>query len=143
LDEPINTAAASPELALIDADLGRAALGRPEVLRLMTISGVDTTVALSIVAAVGDFTRFRTPNRLVSYFGFNPRGASPAATRPAMSGSPRPAPAHASSMLAGAIWSASMAPGPLRPSISASALAVACKSLPPAPPASSPCCAGI
>jgi transposase len=61
LDEPINTAAASPELALIDAGLGRAALGRPEVLRLMTIPGVDTTVALSIVAAVGDFTRFRNP----------------------------------------------------------------------------------
>jgi transposase len=98
LDEPINTAAASLELALIDAGLGRAALGRPEVLRLMTIPGVDTTVALSIVAAVGDFTRFRTPNRLVSYFGFNPRGASPAATRPAMSdhqGRPRPRPQHA------------------------------------------------
>src|SRR6266545_3057803 len=60
------------ELALIDADLGQAALGRPEVLRLMTIPGVDATVALSIVAAVGDFTRFRTPERLVSYFGLNP-----------------------------------------------------------------------
>ena len=47
--------------------LGRyAALGRPEVLRLITIPGVDATVALSIVAAVGDFTRFRTPERLVS-----------------------------------------------------------------------------
>jgi transposase len=60
------------ELALIDADLGQAALGRPEVLRLMTIPGVDATVALSIVAAVGDFTRFRTPERLISYLGLNP-----------------------------------------------------------------------
>src|SRR5438067_1194621 len=51
------------ELALIDADLGRVALGRPEVLRLMTIPGVDATVALSIVAAIGDFTRFRTHDR--------------------------------------------------------------------------------
>ena len=31
----------------------------PEVKRLMTIPGVDATVALSIVAAVGDFARFR------------------------------------------------------------------------------------
>jgi transposase len=61
------------ELTLIDRDLGQAALARPEVLRLMTIPGVDATVALSIVAAVGDFTRFRTPERLVSYFGLNPR----------------------------------------------------------------------
>ena len=34
------------ELRLIDADLGRAALARPEVLRLMTIPGIDATVAL-------------------------------------------------------------------------------------------------
>src|SRR4051794_22854942 len=49
------------ELRLIDTDLGQAALERPDVLRLMTVPGVDATVALSIVAAVGDFTRFRTP----------------------------------------------------------------------------------
>ena len=143
MDGPINIAAASTELGLIDAGLGWAAFGRPEVLRLVTIPGVDATVALSIVAAVGDFTRFRTPKRLVSYFGFNPwvrqSGGHPAShVRITRAG-----PAHARGMLAGAIWSASMAPGPLRPSIGASALAVACKSLPPAPPASSPCCAGI
>jgi transposase len=61
------------ELRLIDTDLGQAALARPEVLRLMTVPGVDATVALSIVAAVGDFTRFRTPEKLVAYFGLNPR----------------------------------------------------------------------
>ncbi len=61
------------ELRLIDADLGRAALERPDVLRLMTIPGVDATVALSIVAAVGDFTRFRTPDKLVACLGLNPR----------------------------------------------------------------------
>lgn len=39
----------------------------------MTIPGVDATVALSTVAAVGDFDRFPTPERLVSYLGLNPR----------------------------------------------------------------------
>jgi transposase len=33
----------------------------------MRIPGVDATVALSIVAAVGDFRRFSTPDRLVNY----------------------------------------------------------------------------
>jgi transposase len=98
LDEPINTAAASLELALIDAGLGRAALGRPEVLRLMTIRGVDTTVALSIVAAVGDPTRFRTPNRLVATSG-STRGAPvrrpPGQPCPDHQGRPRPRPQHA------------------------------------------------
>ena len=42
------------ELRIIDAALGRVALGSPEVKRLMTIPGVDATVALAIVAAIGD-----------------------------------------------------------------------------------------
>ena len=50
------------ELRIIDAQLGRIALDRDEVKRLMTIPGVDATVALSIVAAVGDFRRFRSPS---------------------------------------------------------------------------------
>jgi transposase len=102
------------ELALIDADLGRVALGRPEVLRLMTIPGVDATVALSIVAAVGDFTRFRTPERLVSYLGLNPK-VRQSGGQPASHGRiTKAGPAHARGMLAGAAWSASKAPGPLR-----------------------------
>jgi transposase len=54
------------ELRLIDAELARVALRRAEVKRVMTIPGVDVTVALSLVAAVGDFERFRSPQRLVS-----------------------------------------------------------------------------
>src|SRR3954466_14250065 len=102
------------ELRLIDTDLGRVALGRPEVLRLMTVPGIDATVALSIVAAVGDFTRFRSPEKLVAYLGLNPRvrqsGGQPASHgRITKAGS-----AHARGMLVEAAWSASKAAGPLR-----------------------------
>ena len=76
------------ELRIIDAALGRVALEREEVLRLMTIPGVDATVALSLVAAVGDFRRFRRPEQLVSYLGLNPRVGSPAASPPVTAGSP-------------------------------------------------------
>jgi transposase len=105
------------ELRLIDRDLAQAALadddiGRP-VRRLMTIPGVDATVALSIVAAVGDFTRFRTPDKLVAYLGLNPRvrqsGGQPASHgRITKAGS-----AHARGMLVEAAWAAAKAPGPL------------------------------
>jgi transposase len=61
------------ELRLVDADLARVALNREEVKRLMTIPGVDATVALSLVAAVGDFDRFSSPAKLVRYLGLNPR----------------------------------------------------------------------
>ena len=35
----------------------------------MTIPGVDATIALSIIAADGDFRRLRRPEQLVSYLG--------------------------------------------------------------------------
>ncbi len=102
------------ELRLIDRDLGRVALGREDVRRLMSIPGVDATVALSIVAAVGDFTRFRTPEKLVCYFGLNPR-VRQSGGQPASHGRiTKAGPGHARGMLVEAAWAASKAPGPLR-----------------------------
>jgi len=102
------------ELRIIDAALGRIAIDSAEVKRLMTIPGVDATVALSIVAAVGDFRRFRRPEQLVSYLGLNPRvrqsGAQPASHgRITKHGR-----AHARGMLVEAAWAAAKTPGPLR-----------------------------
>ena len=59
------------ELRIIDADLAGVALASADVERLMTIPGVDATVALSIVAAVGDFARFGSPEKLVRYLGLS------------------------------------------------------------------------
>lgn len=41
--------------------------------RLITITGVNLTVAAGIMAAIGDISRFDSPGKLVSYFGLNPR----------------------------------------------------------------------
>ena len=102
------------ELALIDRDLAVVALGREDVRRLMTIPGVDATVALAIVAAVGEFTRFRAPQRLVSYLGLNPR-VRQSGNQPATHGRiTKSGPGYARGMLVEAALSASKAPGPLR-----------------------------
>jgi transposase len=69
-DEAVTVAAL---LRLLDAALAEEALQRPDVLRLMTIPGVDMAVAVALVATVGDFSRFSSPNKLVSYFGLNPK----------------------------------------------------------------------
>src|SRR4029077_19121981 len=53
------------ELAIVDKELARQAPADPMVARLMTIPGVDAIAGISIVAAVGDFTRFDDPNKLV------------------------------------------------------------------------------
>src|SRR5215217_6245819 len=102
------------ELAIIDAELGRVALASDEVKRLMTIPGVDATVALSIVAAVGDFARFSSPQKLVSYLGLNPR-VRQSGGQPASHGRiTKQGRAHARGMLVEAAWVAVKIPGPLR-----------------------------
>jgi transposase len=45
-------------LGAVDKELAGHALADAVVRRLMTIPGIDAIVALSIVAAVGDFGRF-------------------------------------------------------------------------------------
>ena len=102
------------ELRIIDAALGRVALGSADVKRLMTIPGVDATVALSIVAAIGDFRRFRSPEQVVSYLGLNPR-VKQSGGQPASHGRiTKQGRAHARGMLVEAAWAASKTPGPLR-----------------------------
>ena len=61
------------ELALVDRELAVEAFADPVVARLMTIPGVDAIAAISIVAAVGDFTRFTDADKLVAYVGLNPK----------------------------------------------------------------------
>jgi transposase len=102
------------ELRIVDAELGRVGLERAEVRRLMTIPGVDATVALAIVAAVGDFGRFSSPQRLVSSLGLNPR-VRQSGGQPAQHGRiTKQGRAHARGMLVEAAWAAAKTPGPLR-----------------------------
>lgn len=127
----------------MDADLGRAGLERVEVHRLMTIPGVDATVALAIIAAVGDFSRFASPDRLVSYMGLNPRvrqsGGEPAShgriTKQGL--------AHARGMLSRRPGSPPRSRARFGRSTSGSGPDVERRSPWWRPPESSPCCAGI
>jgi transposase len=104
---------AGEELKLVDAELARFALEDVNTRRLMTIPGVDMAVAVAIVATVGDFSRFASPDKLVSYVGLNPSvrqsGGLPA-THGRISKQGR---AWARGMLVEAAHSASRAPGPL------------------------------
>ena len=102
------------ELAEVDKSLAQAALEEPRVKRLMTITGVNSTVAMSVLAAIGDIHRFSSPEKLVSYFGLNPR-VRQSGDKPAYHGRiTKQGRAHARSMLVEAAWVISGAPGPLR-----------------------------
>lgn len=102
------------ELAAVERDIAIEAIDDPVVARLMTVPGIDVTVAVAVVAAVGDFSRFDDPNRLAAYLGLNPR-VRQSGNGPAVHGRiTKAGPAQARGMLVEAAFSASRAPGPLR-----------------------------
>src|SRR5262249_14679688 len=57
---------------LLDERLRERARHLPAAKLLMTIPGVNVTVALGLVAAIGNIHRFPTPGKLAAYFGLVP-----------------------------------------------------------------------
>ena len=109
-DELVRLAA---ELAVIDRDVAQHALGDPDVKRLMTIGGVDSIVAASVLAAIGDIRRFSSPDKLVSYLGLNP-SVHQSGDHPAYHGHiTHQGRGHARGMLVEAAWSIASSTGPL------------------------------
>lgn len=102
------------ELRLVDRDLAIEAIDDAVAARLMTVPGIDVTVAMSIVAAVGEFSRFSSPDKLVSYLGLNPsvrQSGNGVANHGRITKAGR---SQARGMLVEAAFAASRAPGPLR-----------------------------
>jgi transposase len=61
------------DLSILDREIAQAAIDNPAVKRLLTVSGINLTVAAGVIAAIGDIKRFASPQKLVSYLGLNPR----------------------------------------------------------------------
>jgi transposase len=105
---------AGEELTLVERELAQVGLESKDVKRLLTIPGVDRTVALSLVAAIGDITRFPDSRRLVSYLGLDPR-VRQSGNQPAHHGRiSKQGRAQARGMLVEAAWACAKTPGPLR-----------------------------
>ncbi|WP_407943163.1 IS110 family RNA-guided transposase [Methylobacterium oxalidis] len=101
-------------LKLVDADIANYALDDPLIRRLMTLPGVDVTVASGVAAAIGDIGRFADPQKLVAYLGLNP-SVRQSGEGPAYHGRiTKQGRGQARGMLVEAAWAAARAPGPLR-----------------------------
>jgi transposase len=61
------------EIGTLDGEIAKQALAWPEVLRLMSVPGVNVQTAATFMAAIGDVGRFSSPGKLVSYLGLDPR----------------------------------------------------------------------
>lgn len=102
------------DLDMFDRRLAAHALEDAQVRRLLTVSGINVTVAVGIVAAIGDIHRFPSSGKLVSYFGLNPRVRQSGLAAANHGRITKVGRAHARAMLVEAAWAASKAPGPLR-----------------------------
>jgi hypothetical protein len=98
---------------VLDHDIGVAVVDDPAVRRLLTITGMNVTVAAGLVAAVGDVHRFSSPQKLVSYFGLNPRVRQSGLGLAQHGRISKIGRAHARALLVEAAWAAAKAPGPL------------------------------
>jgi transposase len=101
------------DLAVLDREIGEAVVDQPDVKRLLTIAGVNVIVAAGLVAAIGDVHRFSSPQKLVSYFGLNPRVRQSGLGLAQHGRISKTGRAHARAMLVEAAWAAAKAPGPL------------------------------
>ncbi|WP_367226947.1 IS110 family transposase [Mesorhizobium sp.] len=101
-------------LTVVEADIAVHALQDPTIRRLMTLPGLDVTVAASVAAAIGDIRRFSDPQRLVAYLGLNP-SVRQSGEGPADHGRiTKQGRGHVRGMLVEAAWAAARSPGPLR-----------------------------
>jgi transposase len=98
----------------VEADIARVATADPVIRRLMTLPGVDMTVASGVAAAIGDIRRFADPTKLVGYLGLNP-SVRQSGEGPAYHGRiTKQGRGQARGMLVEAAWAAARSPGPLR-----------------------------
>lgn len=102
------------EISALEAALAEQALSSPEILRLMTVPGVNLHTAAAFMASVGDIRRFASARQLVGYLGLDPRvrqsgNAEARHGRISKAGS-----SLARGMLGEAAWSVAQTPGPLR-----------------------------
>lgn len=102
------------EIQRAERTLARHALGSEQVRRLMTIPGVGSITALSIIGVIGDVERFATARHLVGYLGLDPRVRQSGERRARHGHISREGQAHARGLLIEAAHSAIRTPGPLR-----------------------------
>ena len=102
------------EVEALEREIARHALAWPEILRLMSVPGVNVNTAATFLASVGDIRRFSSPRKLVSYLGLDPRVHQSGGT-PARHGRiSKEGPSEARHMLGEVAWKVTLTAGPLR-----------------------------
>ena len=102
------------EVAEIDTKLAKWAVSSAEAKRLMSIPGVGAGVAVTLMAAIGDVSRFSGQRQLVAYLGLDPKVRQSGEEAPRHGRISKRGNGQARSALVEAAWMALRQPGPLR-----------------------------
>ena len=102
------------EIAALEREIAKQALAWPEVLRLISVPGVNVQTAATFMAAIGDIRRFSSPRKLVSYLGLDPRVRQSGNSRARHGGISKAGASEARHMLGEVAWKVMLTPGPLR-----------------------------
>jgi transposase len=102
------------EVAALDSEIAKHALAWPEVLRLMSIPGVNVQTAATFMASVGDIRRFSSPRKLVSYLGLDPRVRQSGSGHARHGRISKAGASETRHMLGEVAWKVILTPGPLR-----------------------------
>ena len=100
------------EIGALDAEIAKQALAWPEVLRLMSVPGVNVQTAATFMAAIGDIRRFSSPRKLVSYLGLDPRVRQSGNTAARHGRISKAGASEVRHMLGEAAWKVTLTPGP-------------------------------
>jgi transposase len=101
------------EVIQVDRKLSEWAAGSQDAKRLMSIPGVGPGVAVTLMAAIGDISRFSSPRGLVAYLGLDPKVRQSGDEPPRHGRISKRGNAQARSVLVEAAWVAMRQPGPL------------------------------
>lgn len=102
------------ELAAMDRVIAERVLASEQMRLLLQLPGVSATTAATLMAAIGDVSRFPTARHLVGYLGLNPRVRQSGA-EPARHGRiSKHGPGAVRAVLVEAAWVAARSTGPLR-----------------------------
>jgi transposase len=101
------------EVTAIDRKLSEWAVGSQDARRLMSIPGVGAGVAVTLMAAIGDISRFSSARALVAYLGLDPKVRQSGDEPPRHGRISKRGNAQARSVLVEAAWIAMRQPGPL------------------------------
>jgi len=102
------------EIAALEAALAEQALATPEILRLMSVPGVNLHTAAAFMASVGDIRRFPSARHVVGYLGLDPRVRQSGSADARHGRISKAGSSLARGMLGEAAWSVAQTPGPLK-----------------------------